>query len=218
MRTINATYSAGRRPGMAITLILLALTVLRQAKAADITITVTGVLTGGWDQLGIFATGKEAQNMGGKPFTLVFTFDDSKGSPSVNGNCQQGVSGAGTPSPGKATLTIGSGSFTFGGDGKFSSSGISRDCGGTFFGMYVSEKKGSYFNSAPQLDVRLMPGHGSRSLPAARDWRAPLSTTAVDNQTSCFIITRHDRPNSEVKGCFDVKKVELAGSNSWWRF
>jgi hypothetical protein len=66
MNATRVSISAGRRPGMAITFILLALTASRQGKAADVNITITGVLTGGWDQLGIFATGKEAESMGAK--------------------------------------------------------------------------------------------------------------------------------------------------------
>jgi hypothetical protein len=200
-----------------MTIILLALAMLRQGRAAETTVTITGVLTGGWDQLGIFATGKEAQNMSGKPFTLVFTFDDAKGKPLTNGNCVQGVAGEGTQSPGRAMLTMGNGSFTFGGAEKFSTSSIGRDCAGMFFGMFVSEKKGSFFNTSPAVDVRVIPGNGNRQLPLAHDWRAPFSSTGVDNSSSCFIIVRADRPNKEVKGCFDVKKVESAGPKSWWQ-
>jgi hypothetical protein len=198
---------------MAITIILLALTASRQGKAADVNITITGVLTGGWDQLGIFATGKEAQSMGGKPFTLVFTFDDAKGRAHAE-NRSSSLSGEGPASGAKAVLTMGTGSFTFG-DDKFSSWSVYRSPG--LISAYVNEKKGSYFNDSPGVDVRIMPAQGSRTQFGA-DWKAPLSTSTVDNQTSCFFINRHDAPNREVKGCFDVKKVEVAGPRSWWPF
>jgi hypothetical protein len=207
---MNATRvfnSAVRRPGILLTIFLL-LVLVHPMRAAEITATVTGVLTGGWDQMGMFFTGNEAKNLGGKPFTLVFTFDDAKGKPEAGGNCPRGVSGEGPQSPGKAVLTMGNGSYTFGDAGKFSTSGIYRECGGGLLSMSISERKGSFFNDAPQVDVRIVPGNGSRSLPHGSDWRSPMSTTGVDNQSSCFIILR--RMNSpEVRGCFDVKKVEV---------
>jgi hypothetical protein len=209
MNTRSMPNRAWRKPGITTTVILLALTALRHGKAAEINYTITGVLTGGWDQLGVFATGKEAQNMAGKPFTLVFTFDDSKGNRHSDRESSS-LSGEGPDSGGKAALTINGTSFTFGGE-KYSSWSVYRSPG--LIAISVSEKKGSFFNIAPAVDVRIMPQNGSARFNP--DWKAPLSTTRIDNQTSCFFIARHDAPNREVKGCFDVKKVEVSGK-SWW--
>jgi hypothetical protein len=206
MKTINATYSAWRKPGM-LTIILL-LVALRQGKASEVDITITGVLTGGWDQLGVFFRGNEAKDLRGKPFTLDYTFDDSMGKPNVSGNCIQGLSGEGKPSPGKAVLTLGNASYTFGGGVKFSSSGIYRDCAGTLIAIFVTEKKGTFFNEAPAVDVRITPGNGIPSLPQSRDWRTPMATTAINNQSSCFFIG-HMNMGGEVKGCFDIAKVVI---------
>jgi hypothetical protein len=36
-----------------------------------------------------------------------------------------------------------------------------------------------------------------------------LSTAAIDNQSSCFIVTRPGDHSHEVKGCFDIKRLEV---------
>jgi hypothetical protein len=203
----NATRvsnSAWLRPGMLIILLLIA---LHQGKASDIDITITGILTGGWDQLGVFFHGEEAKNLHGKPFTLVYTFDDSMGKPNVSGNCALGLISEGKPSSGKAVLTLGNASYTFGGGVKYSGSAIYRDCAGSLLAIFVTEKT-STFGEAPGVDVRITPGNGIPSLPQTHDWRTPMSTTNINNQSSCFFIG-HNR-GGEVKGCFDIAKVVIA--------
>jgi hypothetical protein len=212
MNATRVSNRAWRKPGMAITIILLGLIALRQGKAAEINYTITGVLTGGWDQLGIFATGKDAMSMGGKPFTLVFTFDDSKGKDDSNKQ-GSGISGSGRYSGGKAVLTMGAGSYTFGGD-KYSGWAVYRSP--TLITIVVNEARGSFFDFAPSVDLMIMPANGGTRF--GSDWKAPLSTTQVDNQTSCFFIRRLGVPGHEVKGCFDVRKVEVVGPKSWWPF
>jgi hypothetical protein len=186
---------------MLLTMLLLIMLPLR---AAEITATITGVLTGGWDQLGIFATGTEAKNMSGKPFTLVFTFDDARGNPQADKG-SSGLSGTSPQSPGKAVLTLGDGSFIFGGE-KFSTWSVYRSP--TYMQIVVNERKGSLFNFAPEVDVRIMPASGSRSS-FGTDWKAPLSRSDIDNQASCFFIAQRDKPSREAKGCFDVKKLDI---------
>ena len=178
MNATRVSTPAGRRPGMTLTITLLMLTMFRQAKAADVVMTITGVLTGGWDQLGIFATGKEAQNMGAKPFTLVFTFDDSKGRAHAEKQSSS-LSGEGPQSGAKAVLSIGTGSFTFGGD-KFSSWSVYRSPG--LISAYVNEKKGSYFNDSPGVDVRIIGGltsgrTGKRRYPPPRSITRPAASS-----------------------------------------
>jgi hypothetical protein len=48
---------------------------------------------------------------------------------------------------------------------------------------------------------------GIPSLSQDTDWRAPVSTDKVDNQSSCFYISGEH--GKEAKGCFDVKTVEI---------
>jgi uncharacterized protein (TIGR03437 family) len=88
------------------------------AFAATVTITITGTVQSGTDFSGVF--GSASANLAGQSYTLVFTFDDTKGKP-FSQSCvggpvyetaliDQGGQGAGT-----ATLRIGSGKFQFGG-------------------------------------------------------------------------------------------------------
>ena len=211
MNATRVSKTAGRRPGMAITVILLALAALRQGRAADVNYTITGVLTGGWDQFAIFFKGKEAQDMAKQPFTLVFTFDDSKGKVRA-GNADSTFSGSGVQSGGKAIVTIGSGSYAFGGENY---SGWSVYRSPDMIVISVNEAKGSLFDFAPEVDVRIVPT-GGRSF--GTDWKAALSTTAIDNQPSCLIITKRSDRTHETKACFDVKKLEITGPKSgWWR-
>ena len=208
MNAIRVSKRAWRKPGIPMMIILLGLIALQRGKAADINITITGVLTGGWDRMGIFFTGKEAQNLGGKPFTLVYTFDDAKGNPKSMNGCANGMGSAGTPSAGKAVLTMGNASYTFGDADKYSESGIFRDCRGTDLRIFVTEKKGSYFNEAPTINMEITPENG-KALPAGADWRSPASMTAVDSRSSCFIILKKMN-STEVRGCLDIKKVEIS--------
>jgi hypothetical protein len=71
---------------------------------------------------------------------------------------------SGRQSPGKAVLTIGDVSYTFGGS-NFSTSGIWRgitgQCSSSLIGMYVTQQKG-FFDFAPQVDVRTIPRKASR--------------------------------------------------------
>src|ERR1039458_5711690 len=113
---MNTTYiSSGRTrhlpTGMPIVLFLLA---IGQMKAAEIVVTVTGDIFGGTgDALYLFG---KVRNLAGRPFTVVFTFDDTKGKPIPLAGCQgsaTGIIGDGANSPGTAVLTIDGKSFTF---------------------------------------------------------------------------------------------------------
>jgi hypothetical protein len=84
--------------------------------ASQIEITVTGVVGSAVDDSGVF--GPQNGDLAADPFSLVFTFDDTQGTQAVAtcGGIPYLVSITNTASsnPGTATLTIGSGSFTFG--------------------------------------------------------------------------------------------------------
>src|SRR5271157_2488848 len=109
----RSVFSVGRKPGMALTIAVLLLAMVRPARAKEVVITITGVLGGGYDQLHMFNVGTKLRGNGGwdikgQPFTLVFIFDDSRGIP-VGPKCEKsgsGLEGGGKDSPGKAVLTI----------------------------------------------------------------------------------------------------------------
>src|SRR5580700_6238405 len=115
MNAIRVSKSAGRKLGMiSIGAMAVLAVVVWPAKGTQTVITITGTLLGGADRLPIFDVGK---NLDKQPFTLVYTFDDAKGKPSPAGRCgdvSSGIEGGGTNSPGKAVLTIGTKSYTFG--------------------------------------------------------------------------------------------------------
>lgn len=213
----RSVFSARRKPGMALTIAVLLLAMVRPARAKEVVITITGVLGGGYDQLHMFGVGTKLRGNGGwdikgQPFTLVFIFDDSKGKPvdSKCGKSGSGLEGGGKDSPGKAVLTIAGVSYTFGDKKGFSH--IWRDtassCSDSIFMANVEESV-RILQFAPQVDVRIVPGKGSRTLSQNPDWRAPLSVTNVDNQTSCFFIGHQRADTREAKGCFDIRKVEV---------
>ncbi len=198
MNTQYMRSFVGRKPGVALTIVVLVLAMVLPAMAKDVSITITGVLDGGYDQFHMFNAGTKLRGNGGwdikgQPFILVYTFDDSKGKLSTtNPNCANtgsGWSGAGVNSPGKAVLTINGVTYRFG--EKWADAGIWKDiashCGGSRLLIHVTESKG-LMNFAPGVDVIIKPGQGSRSLSQNPDWKAPFATTNVDNQTSCFFI------------------------------
>jgi hypothetical protein len=222
MRTRSVPISVGRRPGMLLNVILMLLP-LPPAKGADVVITVSGTVNG-YDRFPIFGVGKKLpENMGwdlnGQPFTLVFTFDDTKGHANKS-HCPNGGTGRqgeGKQSPGTAILTIGKVSYKFGDD--HSNSAIYREVPGpcssmSFISMNVAMGRG-FFDFAPQVDLRLSPGGGSTSLTQDPNWESSLSTTKVGNQLSCFFISKRGQ-SGEAKGCFDVKKLDIKGPSPWW--
>jgi hypothetical protein len=210
MNAIRVSERAMRKLGTLIMVIFLALIALRQAKAGQIDITVTGVLTGGWDTKGLFFQGAEAKTLGGKPFTLVFTFDDGKGYAPKDSNCVSGRLGGGQGSPGTAVLTMGNGTYKFGANDNFES-GVSRRCDGSMLSMEVDRKASSSFDHTLGIDVRIVPT-GNATLPKTSDWRSPMSATNVTSRDSCMIIADSMNGGKEVHVCFDVKKVEISAS------
>jgi len=86
-------------------------------RAATVTTTITGIVASGTDSTGVFgfAAGTDMTN---QAFTLIYTFDDTKGSQSVTNcsskPCSSSITSTATSNPGMAVLKIGSGSWTFG--------------------------------------------------------------------------------------------------------
>ena len=111
MNTLRVSRNAARKPGMILTLIF-ALVMVKHLSAEMITITATGTVSRpSPDYLHLFNN----QLKEGVPFTLVFTFDDSKGQATKFKGCQaSGINGRGTGSPGTGTLTISGKSVTIG--------------------------------------------------------------------------------------------------------
>jgi sugar lactone lactonase YvrE len=191
-KTMNArsvSKSAGRRSGMFIMAILLMLLCFR-ARASEVTITVTGTLNGGNDYAGVFGGGKMPA---GTPYTLVFTFDDSKGR-AMSAACPHsstGITGMRENSPGTATLTINGRSHVFGQMPDARSRTwrtITTFCSSSEIGIDVAEGQG-YLPSG--VNIKITPVEGERSLTQSLDWRSAVSLSKVydlnkDNRFAIF--------------------------------
>jgi hypothetical protein len=219
MNATRVSIPVGRRPGMTLTIALLLLAALRPAKGAEIVITLTGVIAGGYDQFPLFGVGTKLRgnagwDLKGQPFTLVYTFDDTKGKPTPPENCAgaaSGIKGDFDSSPGVVTLTIGEKSVTVG-TRKDSHSGIWREinssCSQSMMGLEVMEG-GGWSNGNNIFNIRVMPVQGGRSLTQNPDWKAPLTVTNPDN-SGVFVISRRGDFGHEVKGSLDIKKMVIS--------
>src|SRR5579864_1966909 len=205
-------FTAGRRLGMTVTLLSM-FVVFRPMKAAEITVTITGTLEGGGDSFPIFDVGK---SLDGKPFTLVYTFDDAKGLASPIAGCKgaaSGIEGDGPNSPATAVLTVGTKSYTFG-LGKNAHSAIWREiaspCSESQIAVEIHEGKDPFSQG---VSVRIKPGEGKRSLTQNPDWRAPLASQDMDPLTfgSAFVICRVGDFYHQAKAGFFVKSVAVSG-------
>lgn len=206
------------RSGRLFTAWVILLAALRPMSAADIVVTLTGVIAGGYDQFPLFDVGAKLRgnagwDLKGQPFTLVYTFDDTKGKPTPPVNCPgaaSGIKGDFDSSPGIVALTIGQKSFTFG-TRKDSHSGIWREinssCSQSVMGLEVMEG-GGWSNGNNIFNIRVMPVQGGRSLTQNPDWRAPLSVSNPDN-SGVFVISRRGDFGHEVKGSLDVKQLTV---------
>jgi len=203
IKMINTMKSAGRKR-LGLLLLFLA---LRPAKASEITFTLTGTLTGGPDTFGTFGIGNKLPS--GTPFKLVFTFDDTKGKQDTEG-CGSGINGDGAQSPGKAVLTIGSRSFTFG-VGPTAKSGAWRStCDGTLFVLTVGE--GRVFNNT-LVGVRFSLPGAMGLLMRNSDWRSALTLPKVNNPASGngFGISREGDYSHETNSDFEINSVVVSG-------
>ena len=209
MNTRSVSIHAGRRLGITLITITLLLLAYRQMKGAEVVATVTGIVRGGsGDMLHIFGTKRD---MTGQPFTLVFTFDDTKGKPIKITQCQgtaSGVEGDGDDSPGKAVLTIGDKSYTFGA-GKRRHSGtwreITTDCARSHIVFQVNDNTDKYSNT---IELNIRPAIGARSFTQDTDWRHPLSFSLdnYDNMSGFAIGLNAVYADG---GMFDAKTVTI---------
>jgi len=188
MNATRVSFCAGRRFGI---LLFLFLSIIRIAKSSEVTFTVTGIVLGGPDTLGIFDVGKAMQH--GTPFKLVFTFDDTRGELTFSQPCKNAGSGVmdneTNGSPGMAVLTIGSKSYTFG-DPVKGHSGAWRSIRGACetenqLVLMVDDGKQSEISSG--VDIRVDPSEGVR-FTNDPDWKSALTLSSIKAQNSAFNI------------------------------
>jgi hypothetical protein len=223
---MNITHShifSGRlRHGATLITIILFLLATGRVKGAEIVVTATGVIMGGTgDALHLFGN---VRNLNGQPFTVVFTYDDTKGKRTPLAGCEgtaTGVEGDGADSPGKAVLTIAGKSYTFG-TKKYSHSGTWREiasfCSQSHIVFEVDDTGNNSWNSTV-IEVNIHPADKGRPFTQNPDWRSPLATSAIDfDGMSGFAIAGPGMSGSG--GRFTVKSVTISGGPSWrtlWR-
>ena len=168
---------------------------LPQAAWAElITVTITGTVDRGTDVTGVFLSPNTSFT--GQNFTLVFTFDDSKGTETVENcagvPCGSGDSGStytdapGAPltslSPGTAVLTINGISFAFGTSSALTSS---YSTVGRFLpfegnpGSVSFDIDDYYPNGGAGVSATIFPASGTPPLSTNYDWRSPFTDSQL---------------------------------------
>ncbi len=166
-----------------------ALLVPGQGRAAQVVITITGtVAADAIDFSGIF--GPAGGSLIGDPFTLVLTVDDTQVVQSTL-NCPIGDAIYGTiinstpgSNPGTATLTIGTGSFTFGLNSPVALT-VSVDVPQPLLGCFnFSEYSFNLLDGTPSVGSQIIGnivGASGTFLTTNPDWEAPFSNANLVN-------------------------------------
>jgi len=206
--------SVSIRIGMAVTSILLIARGI-PAKASEVTITVTGTSNGGKDMFGIFGMPGNIFPAG-TPFTLVFTFDEAKGTSAFNGPCNiggSGIVGAGVGSPGKAVLTINDKTYEFGTRPNAKSRtwrGVPTACSQSEIGINIQE--GPYpLESGVDIKIHASPG---KVLTRDRNWKGEIMLSDFDARSgeNAFAIRRPGNYTQETKSFLNVATVTVTRS------
>jgi hypothetical protein len=215
MNAIRVSKRAGLRLGMALTAILLL--AIPRIQAAEIIITVDGVVNGGRDMFAVFGMPKNIIPKD-TPYTLVFTFDDAKGAATNHGPCASngtGIVGAGPNSPGTAVLTINGKSFTFGRQPDARSRtwrAVASVCSNSEIGISVQEGKDPLQTA---VNIKATANRG-KALTRDKDWRGTLTITDFDarNGDNAFVIRHPGNYGAETMSYLSVSKVTVARGNA----
>lgn len=186
------------------------------AQAALITATITGIVLSGHDQgpNGQGAFGPTG-DLTGKNFTLVYTFDDTKGTQSIKSNngvpYYSEIHGSGSSSPGTAGLTIGSGSVNYPIPVQSTlSSDANRDISVSPQGQSV------HFNVGIYVTVSLHPESG-KLFTNSYDWHSPFSYTYSGysgkngNNTFSYILLIPGKGYISAGGTLNAKTITVSG-------
>ncbi len=207
MNARSVPNSAGLRLGLSLTAILL----IGSARAEEITITVTGTLNGGRDMFGIFAMPGNIMDAG-TPYTLTFTFDDSKGQALKGGPCTgTGIFGTGQNSPGTAVLTINGKSYEFGRKPDAVSRiwrALPSSCSDCELGFLVKEGPESLMSG---VNIKVSANRGQKALTGERDWRSDVSLSNFEarNTYNAFAIRRPGNYSAQTMSYLSVSTVTV---------
>jgi hypothetical protein len=211
MNATRVSKSAGLRLGLILIAMLMMVSCL-PANGSEVVITVKGTLNGGRDDNQIFGLGKVMPK--GTPYTIVFTFDDTKGQQVPPGcpNSGSKIVGMGSKSPGTAVITINGNAFEFGHKPDARSRAwrsISTLCSGSEIGMAVEE---GHYSMVTGVNIKVTPNQGQKSLTQDRDWRSPvaLSKFYARNGDNAFAIRRNYY--GETMSYLSVDSVTVGGA------
>jgi hypothetical protein len=196
--TTKTFLPAGTKRILVALIMMVALGVIQKSYAAIVTMTFTGKVVTGHDLSGVFGFTPGA-SIDGQSFTLVFSWDDSKGAQTTSSNngstCGSAIQGKNASSPGTAVLTIGSGSWTFGtAANEDQSSGAFRSVGacGGYIEDAINDTQGSTTPSELILDDVGAgfgaPGSTSTIPTTDYHWQDAFSATGLTNGTGYFEI------------------------------
>jgi hypothetical protein len=193
-------------------IVIVAFCFVPPAVASIVTMTVTGQVFTGTDYTGVFGFAPNT-GLSGQNFTLVFTFDDTKGKQSVQNllgmPCGSSIANSGLSNPGKAVLKIGTGSWTFGtlqGDVQLSmAERVLSNCAppNEISALVLDEPNGggSASDDAVTFSVEVLPG----TIQAANySWEDAFSASQFASTGGSFSITVLGPPPEEAN-------VDLAG-------
>jgi len=213
MNTIRVPISAGLKLGLVLTAILMMMMFFRPATGPEVVVTVTGILYGGRDDFGIFGMGRVMPK--GTPYTLIFTFDDTKGKP-MPARCPgsgSGIVGSGQFSPATAVLTINDKSYGFGNKPDARSKTWRHTpsvCSESEIGIAVEEGPSSL---ASGVNIRIGPNRGDGPLTQDGDWRDALSLSRFNARSgeNAFAIRRPWNYSAETMSYFSVDSITISG-------
>jgi hypothetical protein len=201
---------------------LLAAVCLSQlARADDVTITIAGTVFSGTDETGVFGFPKNT-DLTGKPFTLTFAFDDTKGTEAFTSTGSY-IKNTSASNPGTAALQIGDGSFGFGtlGYSPYQSEARVSSAGSVTNSEYALQAgDGNYGGNWNDIQGTISPARGT-VLTTNPSWEAPFSNSNLavyspsDNYSLSFgiIETFQDNPalNMIANGYLTVAKITVSG-------
>jgi hypothetical protein len=186
----------GTRRVLSALMVVIAFAAAPRSNAAIITMTFTGTVDTGTDITGVFGLGPLA-SLDGRSFTLVYTWDDTKGTQSTlnagSGICGSEITNSATSNPGTAVLTIAKGSFTFGTTTGPSSHAerLVGYCSGDIDDA-VQDSTGSQASgqfTLDQVDAEFgYPGSGSTIPTTDYHWQDDFSATGLTNGAGLFEI------------------------------
>ena len=214
MNARSVSKRSSNRAGLRFGKLFIAIALIfmpRLARAGEVVITVTGTLWGGEDGFRIFGLGKTLPE--GTPFTVVATFDDTKGKTYDGGNCAGAGSAIMTTekgSPGTAVLTINGKSVEFG-HPKQTKSGtwrwIGNSCSTSQIGFGISEGP-----NESGVGIRVEPKEGIANLITDPDWRHPATITNMYGTPSsnCFAIVRPGELERTTQSQLNVKSIVIS--------